>query len=176
MAICAAHTLGVSLDKLASILTQFRGVRRRLEVRAEAKGITIVDDFGHHPSALRESIAALRAKYPGRRLWALFEPRSNTTRRGIFQNELAQSLSAADGVYIAEIARKDQIDPQMRLDPKKIADDIRKAGRESFYLPGPEEILKDILPRLKSGDVVAVFTNGSFGGLVGKLSEAVKNR
>jgi UDP-N-acetylmuramate: L-alanyl-gamma-D-glutamyl-meso-diaminopimelate ligase len=176
MAICAAHTLGVSLDKLASILTQFRGVRRRLEVRAEAKGITIVDDFGHHPSALRESIAALRAKYPGRRLWALFEPRSNTTRRGIFQNELAQSLSAADGVYIAEIARKDQIDPQMRLDPKKIVDDIRNAGRESFYLPGPEEILKDLLPRLKSGDVVAVFTNGSFGGLVGKLSEAVKNR
>ena len=173
MALCAAHTLGVSLEKLASILPQFRGVRRRLEVRTEAKGITVVDDFGHHPSALRESIAALRAKYPGRRLWALFEPRSNTTRRGIFQNELAESLSAADGVYITEIARKDQIDPQMRLDPKKIADDIRKAGRESFYLPGPEEILKDILPRLKSGDVVAVFTNGSFGGLVAKLADAL---
>jgi UDP-N-acetylmuramate: L-alanyl-gamma-D-glutamyl-meso-diaminopimelate ligase len=173
MALCAAHTLGVSLEKLASILPQFRGVRRRLEVRAEAKGITVVDDFGHHPSALRESIAALRAKYPGRRLWALFEPRSNTTRRGIFQNELAESLSAADGVYITEIARKDQIDPQMRLDPKKIADDIRKAGRESFYLPGPEDILKDILPRLKSGDVVAVFTNGSFGGIVAKLSDAL---
>ncbi len=176
MALCAAHTLGLPLDKLAAILPTFRGVRRRLEVRAEANGITLVDDFGHHPSALRESIAALRAKYPGRRLWALFEPRSNTTRRGIFQNELAQSLSAADGVYITEIARKEQIDPQMRLDPKKIADDIRKAGRESFYLPGPEEILKDILPRLKSGDVVAVFTNGSFGGLVGKLAAALEKR
>ena len=175
MALCAAHTLGLPLDKLAAILPTFRGVRRRLEVRAEANGITLVDDFGHHPSALRESIAALRAKYPGRRLWALFEPRSNTTRRGIFQNELAQSLSAADGVYITEIARKEQIDPQMRLDPKKIADDIRKAGRESFYLPGPEEILKDILPRLKSGDVVAVFTNGSFGGLVGKLAEKIND-
>jgi len=176
MALCAAHTLGLPLDKLAAILPTFRGVRRRLEVRAEANGITLVDDFGHHPSALRESIAALRAKYPGRRLWALFEPRSNTTRRGIFQNELAQSLSAADGVYITEIARKEQIDPQMRLDPKKIADDIRKAGRESFYLPGPEEILKDILPRLKSGDVIAVFTNGSFGGLVGKLATALQEK
>ena len=176
MALCAAHTLGLPLDKLAAILPTFRGVRRRLEVRAEANGITLVDDFGHHPSALRESIAALRAKYPGRRLWALFEPRSNTTRRGIFQNELAQSLSAADGIYITEIARKEQIDPQMRLDPKKIADDIRKAGRESFYLPGPEEILKDILPRLKSGDVVAVFTNGSFGGLVGKLATALQKK
>jgi UDP-N-acetylmuramate: L-alanyl-gamma-D-glutamyl-meso-diaminopimelate ligase len=176
MALCAAHTLGLPLDKLAAILPTFRGVRRRLEVRAEANGITLVDDFGHHPSALRESIAALRAKYPGRRLWALFEPRSNTTRRGIFQNELAQSLSAADGVYITEIARKEQIDPQMRLDPKKIADDIRKAGRESFYLPGPEEILKDILPRLKSGDVIAVFTNGSFGGLVGKLATALQKK
>ena len=176
MALCAAHTLGLPLDKLAAILPTFRGVRRRLEVRAEANGITLVDDFGHHPSALRESIAALRGKYPGRRLWALFEPRSNTTRRGIFQNELAQSLSAADGVYITEIARKEQIDPQMRLDPKKIADDIRKAGRESFYLPGPEEILKDILPRLKSGDVVAIFTNGSFGGLVGNLAAALQKR
>jgi UDP-N-acetylmuramate: L-alanyl-gamma-D-glutamyl-meso-diaminopimelate ligase len=176
MALCAAHTLGLPLDKLAAILPTFRGVRRRLEVRAEANGITLVDDFGHHPSALRESIAALRGKYPGRRLWALFEPRSNTTRRGIFQDELAQYLSAADGVYITEIARKEQIDPQMRLDPKKIADDIRKAGRESFYLPGPEEILKDILPRLKSGDVVAVFTNGSFGGLVGKLAAALQKK
>ena len=176
MALCAAHTLGLPLDKLAAILPTFRGVRRRLEVRAEANGITLVDDFGHHPSALRESIAALRSKYPGRRLWALFEPRSNTTRRGIFQNELAQSLSAADGVYITEIARKEQIDPQMRLDPKKIADDIRKAGRESFYLPGPEEILKDILPRLKSGDVVTIFTNGSFGGLVGKLAAALQKK
>ena len=176
MALCAAHTLGISLDQLASILPHFKGVRRRLEVRAEANGITVVDDFGHHPSALRESIAALRAKYPGRRLWALFEPRSNTTRRGIFQNELAQSLSAADGVYITEIARKDQIDPEMRLDPKKIADDIRKAGRESFYLTGPDEILQDLLPRLKSGDIVAVFTNGSFGGLVGKLATALQKR
>jgi len=176
MALCAAHTLGLPLDKLAAILPTFRGVRRRLEVRAEANGITLVDDFGHHPSALRESIAALRGKYPGRRLWALFEPRSNTTRRGIFQNELAQSLSAADGVYITEIARKEQIDPQIRLDPKKIADDIRKAGRESFYLPGPEEILKDILPRLKSGDVIAIFTNGSFGGLVGKLAAALQKK
>jgi UDP-N-acetylmuramate: L-alanyl-gamma-D-glutamyl-meso-diaminopimelate ligase len=176
MALCAAHTLGLPLDKLAAILPTFRGVRRRLEVRAEANGITLVDDFGHHPSALRESIAALRAKYPSRRLWALFEPRSNTTRRGIFQNELAQSLSAADGIYITEIARKEQIDPQMRLDPKKIADDIRKAGRESFYLPGPEEILKDIRPRLKSGDVVAIFTNGSFGGLVGKLAAALQKK
>jgi UDP-N-acetylmuramate: L-alanyl-gamma-D-glutamyl-meso-diaminopimelate ligase len=176
MALCAAHTLGLPLDKLAAILPTFRGVRRRLEVRAEANGITLVDDFGHHPSALRESIAALRGKYPGRRLWALFEPRSNTTRRSIFQNELAQSLSAADGVYITEIARKEQIDPQMRLDPKKIADDIRKAGRESFYLPGPEEILKDILPRLRSGDVVAIFTNGSFGGLVGKLAAALQKK
>jgi UDP-N-acetylmuramate: L-alanyl-gamma-D-glutamyl-meso-diaminopimelate ligase len=175
MAICAAHTLGLSLDQLASILPTFRGVRRRLEVRAEARGITVVDDFGHHPSALRESIAALRAKYPGRRLWALFEPRSNTTRRGIFQNELAQSLSAADGVYITEIARKDQIDPQMRLDPKKISDDIREAGRESFYLPGPDEILKDLIPRLKSGDVVAVFTNGNFGGLVAKIAASLTN-
>lgn len=176
MAISAAHTLGLSLDKLACILPEFHGVRRRLEVRAEAKGITLVDDFGHHPSALRESIAALRARYPGRRLWALFEPRSNTTRRGIFQKELAQSLSAADGVYIAEIARKDQLDPITRLDPAKIAADIKAAGKEAYFLADGEAIMRDLLPRLKPGDVVAVFTNGSFGGLVPKLAEALKNR
>ncbi|NBT89988.1 MAG: UDP-N-acetylmuramate:L-alanyl-gamma-D-glutamyl-meso-diaminopimelate ligase, partial [Verrucomicrobia bacterium] len=175
MAISAAHTLGLSLDKLAAILPDFHGVRRRLEVRAEAKGITLVDDFGHHPSALRESIAALRGRYPGRRLWALFEPRSNTTRRGIFQKELAQSLSAADGVYIAEIARKDQLDPLTRLDPSKIAADIKAAGKEAHFLPDGEAIMKDLLPRLRTGDVVAVFTNGSFGGLVPKLAEALKN-
>jgi len=124
---------------------------------------------------LRESIAALRHRYPGRRIWALFEPRSNTTRRGIFQRELAQSLSAADGLYIAEVARKDQLDPQMRLDPGKIADDVRQAGREAYFLPGPEEILRDLIPRLKSGDVVAVFTNGSFGGLVGQLADHLKS-
>jgi UDP-N-acetylmuramate: L-alanyl-gamma-D-glutamyl-meso-diaminopimelate ligase len=176
MAISAAHTLGLSLDKLASILPEFHGVRRRLEVRAEAKGITLVDDFGHHPSALRESIAALRTRYPGRRLWALFEPRSNTTRRGIFQKELAQSLAAADGVYIAEIARKDQLDPLTRLDPAKIAADIKAGGKEAHFLADGEAIMKDLLPRLNSGDVVAVFTNGSFGGLVPKLAEALRNR
>ena len=174
MAISAAHTVGLSLSQIAEILPLFQGVRRRLEVRAEAKGITLVDDFGHHPSALRESIAALRHRYPGRRLWALFEPRSNTTRRGIFQNELAQSLSAADGLYITEVARKDQLDPQTCLNPQKIAEDVRRAGREAYFLPGPDEILKDLMPRLKSGDVVAVFTNGSFGGLVGKLAESLK--
>ena len=174
MAISAAHTVGLSLSQIAEILPLFQGVRRRLEVRAEAKGITLVDDFGHHPSALRESIAALRHRYPGRRLWALFEPRSNTTRRGIFQNELAQSLSAADGLYITEVARKDQLDPQTCLNPQKIAEDVRRAGREAYFLPGPDEILHDLMPRLKSGDVVAVFTNGSFGGLVGKLAESLK--
>jgi UDP-N-acetylmuramate: L-alanyl-gamma-D-glutamyl-meso-diaminopimelate ligase len=174
MAISAAHTVGLSLSQIAEILPLFQGVRRRLEVRAEAKGITLVDDFGHHPSALRESIAALRHRYPGRRLWALFEPRSNTTRRGIFQNELAQSLSAADGLYITEVARKDQLDPQTCLNPQKIAEDVRRAGREAYFIPGPDEILHDLMPRLKSGDVVAVFTNGSFGGLVGKLAESLK--
>ena len=175
MALSAAHTLGLSLEKLASILPEFRGVRRRLEVRAEAKGITLVDDFGHHPSALRESIAALRGRYPGRRLWALFEPRSNTTRRGIFQKELAQSLAAADGVYITEIARKDQLDPLTRLDPAKIVTDIKAAGKEAHFLADGDAILKDLLPRLKAGDVIGVFTNGSFGGLVPKLAETLKN-
>jgi UDP-N-acetylmuramate: L-alanyl-gamma-D-glutamyl-meso-diaminopimelate ligase len=176
MAISAAHTLGLSLDKLAGILPEFHGVRRRLEVRAEANGITLVDDFGHHPSALRESIAALRSRYPGRRLWALFEPRSNTTRRGIFQKELAQSLSAADGVYITEIARKDQLDPLTRLDPAKIAEDIKTAGKEAHFLADGDAIMQDLLPRLKPGDVIGVFTNGNFGGLVPKLVEALKNR
>ena len=176
MAISAAHTLGLSLDQLAQILPEFRGVRRRLEVRAESNGITLVDDFGHHPSALRESIAALRSRYPGRRLWALFEPRSNTTRRGIFQKELAQSLSAADGVYITEIARKEQLDPLTRLDPAKIASDIKASGKEAYFLADGEAVMKDLLPRLKSGDVIGVFTNGSFGGLVPKLAEALKNR
>ena len=89
---------------------------------------------------------------------------------------MAQSLSAADGVYIAEIARKDQLDPLTRLDPAKIAQDIKAAGKEAHFLADGEAIMKDLLPRLKSGDVVAVFTNGSFGGLVPKLDDALKSR
>jgi UDP-N-acetylmuramate-alanine ligase len=87
---------------------------------------------------------------------------------------LAESLSAADGLYITEVARKDQLDPQTCLNPQKIAEDVRRAGREAYFLPGPDEILQDLMPRLKSGDVVTVFTNGSFGGLVGKLAESLK--
>lgn len=169
MTISAAHSYQIPLDKIADSLTRFKGVKRRMEVRAEMKGITIVDDFGHHPTALTETIGALRQRYPGRRLWALFEPRSNTTRRGIFQNELAAALAKADGVFITQIARADQLKEGDRLNVPKVAEDIGKTGIPAYFVEHSDAIAEKLPGLLREGDVVGVFSNGSFNGLIDKL-------
>ena len=169
MAAVAAHNYGISLDQIARSFLSFQGVKRRLEVRAEIRGITIVDDFGHHPTALTETIGALRQRYPGRRLWALFEPRSNTTRRAIFQKELPEALALADAVMMTQIARADQLAEDDRLDPARVIADITRTGREAYYVENADEIAAKLPGLLRTGDVVGVFSNGSFGGLIDKL-------
>lgn len=169
MAIVAAHNYHVPLDTLAAGLEQFLGIKRRLEVRGEVGGVTIIDDFGHHPTAIRETIGALRQRYPGRNLRVLFEPRSNTTRRAIFQNDLATALSLADAVFIGPVARLDQLPEDNRLDATRLAEDITRSGTPARHLPSAEEIIAELIPQLKAGDIVAVLSNGSFDGLIDKL-------
>src|SRR4029077_13356218 len=118
MAISAARFYGVSLEKIRRALKSFKGIARRQEVRGEVRGITVIDDFAHHPTALRETLRALQHRYPGARIWAVFEPRSNTTRRAVFQQELPDALKLADGVFISQIARLEQIPAKERLDPQ----------------------------------------------------------
>ena len=165
---CARHC-GISDPQIQAALATFQGVQRRMTVRGEARGIAVVDDFGHHPTAIRETLRALRVKFPGRRLWAVFEPRSNTTRRNIFQTELVEALERADLIVVAEVARLEQLPPDERLNPEKLMQDLRLAGRPAAYLPTVESIIGHLVAGAKEGDVVCVFSNGGFGNIHERL-------
>ena len=164
VAACARHC-GLTDSQIQAGFNSFKGVARRMDVRGEAGGVTIVDDFGHHPTAIRETIRALRVKFPERRLWAVFEPRSNTTRRNIFQTELVDALERADLIVVAEVARLEQLRPEERLNPEKLMQDLRLTGKPAAYLPTVDSIVEHLAAGVKPGDVVCVFSNGGFGGI-----------
>lgn len=171
MAASAAHFYGISIEEIQKALKTFKGIKRRQEVRGEANGITVIDDFGHHPTAIRETLAGLHSRYVGSRLWAIFEPRSNTTRRAVFQHDLPKAFAQADGVFIAQVARLDQLPEDQRLDPERVVADIAAMGKPSFYEPTADDIVEKLKPLAKSGDVVVVFSNGGFDGIHKKLLE-----
>lgn len=168
VAACARHC-GLSDAQIQAAFATFQGVQRRMTVRGESRGIAVVDDFGHHPTAIRETLRALRVKFPGRRLWAIFEPRSNTTRRNLFQTELVDALERADQIVVAEVARLEQLPPEERLNPDKLMQDLRLAGKPAAYLPTVESIVEHVGAGAKEGDVVCVFSNGGFGGIHDRL-------
>ena len=167
---CAKHC-GLKNHQIQSAFDLFKGVKRRMEVRGIAGGVTVVDDFGHHPTAIRETLRALRLKYPREKIWAIFEPRSNTTRRNVFQLELVNAFADADGVVVAEIARLEQIPPGERLDPGKLMQDLKTAGKDATYLPDVDSIVTHVAKNAQGGDIVCIFSNGGFGGIHGKLLE-----
>jgi UDP-N-acetylmuramate: L-alanyl-gamma-D-glutamyl-meso-diaminopimelate ligase len=168
VAVCAAE-LGLSRMEIQEGFSTFTGVKRRMEVRGEAAGVTVIDDFAHHPTAIAETIRALRSQYPRRRVWALFEPRSNTTRRNIFQHELADSLGLADGVFISRVDRMNELPEDERLKPEQIITVLRQQGKVANFLSSSDEIVEKLLPSLHDTDVVAVFSNGKFDGIHDKL-------
>jgi UDP-N-acetylmuramate: L-alanyl-gamma-D-glutamyl-meso-diaminopimelate ligase len=174
MAISASRFYGVSVAKIRKALARFQGIARRQEVRGEARGVKVIDDFGHHPTAIRETLRALRHRYPGCRLWAVFEPRSNTTRRAVFQQELPDALKLADGVFISQVARLEQIPEAERLNPEAVVKAIAESGRPAFYEPDVAHIIERLVPLLKAQDVVAIFSNGGFDGIHGKLLERLQ--
>ena len=169
MAIAAAHFYQIPLPTIAEAIAAFTGVRRRQEIRGEVGGVTVIDDFGHHPTAMRETLLGLRHQFPKRRLWALFEPRSNTTRRAVFQHQLPEALALADGVLVAQVARLEQIAEAERLHPEQVVADIAATGIPAYYEPDADAIVARLRPLLKPGDVVVVFSNGGFGGIHQKL-------
>ena len=168
VAVCAGE-LGLSREQIQAGFDSFTGIKRRMEVRGEAAGVTILDDFAHHPTAIVETIRAIRQKYPRRRLWVLFEPRSNTTRRNVFQRELAESLALADGVFVARVDRLNELLEAERLNPEQVVAEIRKQGKPAEYLANAEAILNSLAPQLRTGDVVAIFSNGKFDGIHDRL-------
>ena len=143
-----------------------------MEFKGEFGGVKIYDDFAHHPTAIRETLHALRQKYPNERVIAIFEPRSNTTRRNIFQKELAACFSDANVVFISQIARLNLLTPEERLDPERVMEDIRKMGIEAYYLADAASIAERVAQVAKPGDVAIVMSNGSFGGIHDLLKEA----
>ncbi len=169
MAAAAARFYGVAPEVIQTALTSFEGIARRQEVRGTEGGVTVIDDFGHHPTAMRETLGALRHRFPGHRLWAIFEPRSNTTRRAVFQQELPDALQLADGVFIAQVAALEQIPEEDRLHPEEVVAAIAAAGKMAFYEKDANAIVERIGKLLQPNDVVVVFSNGGFDGIHEKL-------
>ncbi len=169
MAISAAKFYGVPADKIRRALKRFEGIARRQELRGEARGVKVIDDFGHHPTAIAQTLTALRHRYNRSRIWAIFEPRSNTTRRAVFQRELPEALKLADGVFISEVARLEQIPAEERLDAEALMCEIAGSNRPAYYEKNADAIVERIAPMLKENDVVAVFSNGSFDNIHQKL-------
>jgi len=166
---------GIPVEKIAEALRTFKSVKRRLEVRAEVNGVTIIDDFAHHPTAIAQTLQALRTRYPGRRLWVVLEPRSNTLRRNVLQRELVEALSVADRVTVAAIFKPEAVPEGERLDPEHVVGDLNRKGKPAMLLAGADEIVATLAPEFKSGDVVAILSNGGFGGIYEKLPEKLKS-
>src|SRR5271165_1563727 len=170
-----AANYGIPKEVIGQALQTFRSVKRRLEVKAEVNGITIIDDFAHHPTAIEQTIRALRARYPQSRLWVVLEPRSNTMRRNVLQDALARSLALADEIVVAAIFKSEAIPEAERLDLNRVAGEIQKQGKPARILADADAIVSAIAPELRPRDVVAILSNGGFGGIYEKLPQRLRD-
>jgi UDP-N-acetylmuramate: L-alanyl-gamma-D-glutamyl-meso-diaminopimelate ligase len=174
----AALASGMSIGKesIQEAMAGFKSVKRRLEVRAVINGITIIDDFAHHPTAIRETLRALRSVYPQSRLWAVLEPRSNTLRRKVLQSDLVESLRLADRVVLAGVYQQQRIPDAERLHPEDVVETLRAEGSQAELHPDGDAIINAIAPQLEAGDVVAILSNGAFDGIYEKLPARLQKR
>jgi UDP-N-acetylmuramate: L-alanyl-gamma-D-glutamyl-meso-diaminopimelate ligase len=171
-----AANQGIPVEAIKAALAEFKSVKRRLEVRAQIGGVTIIDDFAHHPTAIRETLRALRAVYPQARLWAVLEPRSNTLRRKVLEGDLMESLRQADRVVLAGVYQQQRIAEDERLHPEDVVGALNASGTPAALCPDVEGILDEIVPKLQAGDVVAILSNGGFDGIYEKLPSRLKAR
>jgi len=167
---------GVEKDSIREALASFKSVKRRLEVRAEIGGVTVIDDFAHHPTAIRETLRALRSVYPQSRLWAVLEPRSNTLRRKVLEADLVESLRLADRVVLAGVYQQQRIPDTERLHPEDVVRTLQTEGTEAELLPDADAIVNGIVPQVAQGDVVAILSNGGFDGIYEKLPARLRER
>jgi UDP-N-acetylmuramate: L-alanyl-gamma-D-glutamyl-meso-diaminopimelate ligase len=167
---------GVEKSAIVAALASFKSVKRRLEVRAEIGGVTVIEDFAHHPTAIRETLRALRSVYPQSRLWAVLEPRSNTLRRKVLEAELVESLRLADRVVLAGVYQQQRIPDAERLHPEDVVDTLNAEGTPAELLPDANAIASGIAPQVAPGDVVAILSNGGFDGIYEKLPARLRER
>ena len=175
-AIAVAHGRGISADSIGKALTTFRSVKRRMDVKGEHGGVLVVDDFAHHPTAVRATIEAARSRWPKRRLWAILEPRSNSMRRKVFQESLPKALALADRVVLGGVFRAQQLGDDNRMDPETVATSVRELGREARIFSGSDAIAEYLFTEAKPGDVLLIMSNGSFDGLCDKLVKKLDRR
>jgi UDP-N-acetylmuramate: L-alanyl-gamma-D-glutamyl-meso-diaminopimelate ligase len=163
---------GVSAADLAEGLRRFKGIKRRLETVGVARGVTVLDDFAHHPTAVHETLAALRTGYPSQRIWAVFEPRSASSCRRVFQDDFARAFGAADEVVIAGVFRS-SLPEHERLSGEQLVTDLQGKGQHARYIAGVDDIISTVVREHRDGDVVVLMSNGGFGGIHRKLLQAL---
>lgn len=168
-AMAVAYGRGIGVEDLKKAFATFKSVKRRMDVKGEVRGVLVVDDFAHHPTAVRATIEAARARWPGRRLWAILEPRSNSMRRKVFQETLPQALALADRVVLGGVFRAQQLGDENRLEPETVAESVRALGRSARVFPGADAIAEQLATEAEAGDLLLVMSNGSFDGLCEKL-------
>ncbi|HLM67207.1 MAG TPA: UDP-N-acetylmuramate:L-alanyl-gamma-D-glutamyl-meso-diaminopimelate ligase [Longimicrobium sp.] len=171
--IAAAEAIGADRDGVREGLRTFASVKRRMEVRGEVRGVTVIDDFAHHPTAVRETIDAVRQRYPGRSIVAVFEPRSYTAQRREFQAEYQRAFASADRVVLAGLFHPERYTEQTAINPHELVDGWRGEGKPADFIPGPDDIVARLTPELQGGEVVLVMSNGGFGGIHEKLLTAL---
>jgi UDP-N-acetylmuramate: L-alanyl-gamma-D-glutamyl-meso-diaminopimelate ligase len=174
-AIAVANGRGISAAALGEALATFRSVKRRMDVKGEVGGVLVVDDFAHHPTAVRVTIEAARGRWPGRRLWAILEPRSNSMRRKIFEETLPVSLALADRVVLGGVFRAQQLGDENRMKPEAVAESVRGLGKDALVLGSSEAIAEFVAGEAAPGDVLLVMSNGSFDGLCEKLLKKLES-
>jgi UDP-N-acetylmuramate: L-alanyl-gamma-D-glutamyl-meso-diaminopimelate ligase len=172
----ACRALGLKPDEISAGFKSFRGVKRRQELKGEVNGVSVIDDFAHHPTAVRETLSAIIAQNPGRRVIAVFEPRSNTAMRKIHQDEYAHAFTGAAEAIISQPTAIAKVPESERVDAKKMADDIAKAGTPARWMESPDAVVAALAAEAKPGDVVLAMSNGAFGGLHDKLLKVLAER
>jgi UDP-N-acetylmuramate: L-alanyl-gamma-D-glutamyl-meso-diaminopimelate ligase len=174
--IIAGEAWGISREVIKDALATFQSVKRRMQVRGEERGVTVIDDFAHHPTAVRETLRALRGKYAGRRLVAVFEPRSATSRLAVFQRDYADAFDQADYVVLSTVFDRERGSAYGKLlDTDELTAEIAARGRTALCLDGADAIVRHLAPLLREGDVIAVMSNGGFGGIHEKLLDALRD-
>ena len=174
-AIAVGAAADLSPQTAAEALKRFKGVRRRLQLRAHVDGVSVFDDFAHHPTAIAETLGGVRSAFPGQRIWAIFEPRSATSCRRVFQSDFARAFEAADEVVIAEVFRSSLPEPE-RLSGDQLVTDLRRTGKKARYIPAVDDIVATVAREKRDGDLVVVMSNGGFGGIHQKLVDALSAR
>jgi UDP-N-acetylmuramate: L-alanyl-gamma-D-glutamyl-meso-diaminopimelate ligase len=171
--VAMSDALGISDEALTQAVRTFKGIKRRQEIIGEKRGVLVLDDFAHHPTAVKETIDAVKSRYEDRRLIAVFEPRSNSSRRNIFQERYAESFNGADSIMIPEPPMMDKIPPEERFSSEKLVKDLEKKGKKAFYFPDTDRLLNAMLDKARFGDVFLIMSNGGFDNIHRRMLDSL---